>query len=166
MPLTEPRLAIPTDSHAIAVCHTSAFSSGGPRTVYNLIFSGCSHEAMVKLETDVIERSFEPGSRSRFVVMRDEDTGEIVSYAQWTIPVSDEQEGEVTENTEQEKPTAKSPDLPAGINFPLFQRMFLRKGASEAEKQAESQLPQDQCWSKLPSYSSHKIESEDILSRS
>jgi hypothetical protein len=151
MSLTGPHLAVPNDSSALGFCHTSAFSSAGPRTVYNLIFSKCSHNAMVKLETGMMERSFKPGSRSKIVVMRDEVTGEIVSYAQWTLPLSDEGEEERNENTEQGKAEMKPFEFPDTVNIPLFKRMFFRKGASEAEKEAELLVPQEKCWSKCRS---------------
>jgi len=148
MPLTGPHLAVPSDSVALALCHTSAFSSAGPRTVYNLIFSKCSHEAMVKLEVGVIERSFKADSRSKIVVMKDDVTEEIVSYAQWTLPLSDEGKGAGKENTEQGKAETKTFEFPNGVNVPLFKRMFFSTGASEAEKEAESLVSQEKCWSK------------------
>ncbi len=152
MPLTGPHLAVFSDSSALGLCHTSAFSSAGPQTVYNLIFSGCSHEAMVKLETGVMERSFQPGSRSKIVVMKDGNTGEIVSYAQWTLPVSDGgekgEEEEKEEIVEQGKVDKKSFEFPDGVNVPLFKRMFFRKEATEAEKEADWPIPQEKCWSK------------------
>lgn len=147
MPLTGPHLAVSSDSSGLALCHTCAFSSAGPHTLYNLIFSKCNSEVMVKLETGIMERSFKPSSRSKIVIMKDEDTGEIVSYAQWTSPVSYEEEKEVKEDTDQGKAVSKLPEFPDGVNLPLFQRMFLRKGASEAEKEAELAVPQDKCWS-------------------
>jgi hypothetical protein len=148
MSLTGPHLAVPSDSSALAFCHTSAFSSADPRTVYNLIFSKCSHEAMVKLETEMMERSFKPGSRSKVVVMKDDVTGEIVSYAQWTLPLSNEGEEEIIENTEQGKAERKFLEFPDSVNVPLFKRMFFSKGTSEAEKEAELPVPQEKCWSK------------------
>lgn len=161
MSLTGPHVALSSDINALALCHTSSFSSTGPRTVYNLIFSGCSHEAMLKLEAEVLEKSFAPGSRSKIVFMRDDETGEIVSYAQWALPVADEAEEEVKGNTMQVKKEAKPPELPDGINFPLFQRMFLRTGVSEAENEAKLPVPEENCWSKhLPR--SHEAASEDL----
>jgi hypothetical protein len=148
MPITGPHLAVPCDSIALAFCHTSAFSSEGPRTVYNLIFSKCSYEAMVKLENGVMEKSFQPGSRSKIVIMKDEETGEIVSYAQWTLPISDEGEEECKESSDQGKAETKPFQFPDGVNVPLFKRMFLRKGTSEAQKEAELPVPQEKCWGK------------------
>lgn len=70
--------------------------------------------------------------------MKDDVTGEIVSYAQWTLPLSDEGKGEAKENTEQGKAETKPFEFPNGVNIPLFKRMFFSTGASEAEKEAES----------------------------
>jgi hypothetical protein len=148
MSLTGPHLASASDSSGLALCHTSAFSSAGPHTVYNLIFSKCSHEAMVKLETGMMGKSFKPSSRSKVVIMRDKNTGAIVSYAQWTLPKSDEEEIEVKENTEQGKAEGKSFEIPDGVNLPLFKKIFLREGASEVEKEVELPVPQEKCWSK------------------
>ena len=99
----------------------------------------------------MLERSFKPGSRSKIVVMKDDVTGEIVSYAQWTLPLSNEREEERIENTGQGKVGTKFPEFPDGVNLPLFKRMFLGKGASEAEKGADLPVPQEKCWGKCRS---------------
>jgi hypothetical protein len=98
---------------------------------------------MVKLETGMVERSFKPGSRCGHEGWRNRG-----SFAQWTLPLFDEGEEEIPENTEQGKAETPLLEFPEGVNVSLFKKIFLGDGISEAEKEAESPVSQEMCWCK------------------
>jgi hypothetical protein len=89
---------------------------------------------MVKLETGIMERSFKPGSRSKIVFMRDEVTGEIVSYAQWTLPLCDEGEEERNENTEQGKAETKPFEFQMVLTYHFSRECFSGRAVQRLKK--------------------------------
>ncbi|KAH8599060.1 hypothetical protein B0O99DRAFT_34298 [Bisporella sp. PMI_857] len=121
MPISEPILATSADGPAIALLHRRSTEETG---LSHLVLAHADPSEWAAYSSASIALSV---SRkfNRYLVVKDTETGEIISYANWVVPHSEaeaeEEEREFGEKVMRLREEGQLPARPGGINMELDQ---------------------------------------------